>query len=174
MSNWKEQAIALAKEGLSWREVARVLGMPKSTVSDALRLHFKGYINSQEKKVESTSPKILFIDIETSSLSLAAFSMFNVNASLEQLEGDWNILSFCAKWAYSEEIIYYDLREQTTPTDDRYLCEKLWELLDDSDFVIGHNSKRFDSKKIFARMFHWGMSKPKPFRQIDTLEIAKR
>lgn len=41
MSNWKTQAEALASTGLSWRKIARSLGLPKSTVSDHLREHCK-------------------------------------------------------------------------------------------------------------------------------------
>lgn len=40
--DWKQQAIALADTGtMSWREIARVLGKSKSTVSDYLRAHYQ-------------------------------------------------------------------------------------------------------------------------------------
>lgn len=174
--DWKKEAIKLAETGISWREVARVLDRPKSSVSDALRKHYKGYVRPDElDNIEvDESPRILFLDIETSSLLLNAFSIWNVNASLEQIEEDWNILSFCAKWADSDEIYYYDLSDQVNPVDDNQLCHLLYEFLDEADFVVGHNSKRFDIKKIYARMLSNGVSKPSPFRQIDTLEIAKR
>ena len=38
MSDWKEQALSLAKDGkLSWRKMAKQLSVPKSTLSDFLR-----------------------------------------------------------------------------------------------------------------------------------------
>ena len=40
MSDWKESAVALAKEGLSWRAIARELEVPRSTCSDFLRKVF--------------------------------------------------------------------------------------------------------------------------------------
>ena len=40
MSDWKESAIVLAKEGLSWRAIARELEVPRSTCSDFLRKVF--------------------------------------------------------------------------------------------------------------------------------------
>lgn len=40
MSDWKESAIALAKEGMSWRAIARELEVPRSTCSDFLRKVF--------------------------------------------------------------------------------------------------------------------------------------
>jgi hypothetical protein len=40
MSDWKVEAIALAKTGKSWRKVAELIGEPRSTVSDYLRKEF--------------------------------------------------------------------------------------------------------------------------------------
>lgn len=41
MSDWAKQAISLAEQGdLSWRKIAKKIGVPKSTVSDKLRKHF--------------------------------------------------------------------------------------------------------------------------------------
>lgn len=59
-SNWKEEAIKLAETGISWREVARTLGKGKSTVSDFLRLHYKGYVKPEDKpvKVKTYKPTI--------------------------------------------------------------------------------------------------------------------
>ncbi len=41
---WKELAITLAEQGMSWRKIAKYLEKPKSSVSDALRQHYKGYV----------------------------------------------------------------------------------------------------------------------------------
>ena len=39
--DWKEKAIELAKQGMSWRKVARELDVPRTTVSDFLRKTFR-------------------------------------------------------------------------------------------------------------------------------------
>lgn len=39
--NWQEQAIELAKQGLSGRQIARELDVPRTTVSDFLRKTFQ-------------------------------------------------------------------------------------------------------------------------------------
>lgn len=39
--SWQEQAIELAKQGMSWRKVARELDVPRTTVSDFLRKKFQ-------------------------------------------------------------------------------------------------------------------------------------
>lgn len=48
--NWKTKAIELATTGMSWRKVAKKINKPKSTVSDALRKHFKGYVKPIDTK----------------------------------------------------------------------------------------------------------------------------
>lgn len=46
--NWKQQAIELDKQGISWREIGRRLGVSKSTVSDMLRNHRQQRQTQQE------------------------------------------------------------------------------------------------------------------------------
>lgn len=47
--NWKEEAVELAKQGMSWRKVATKLGVPKSTCSDMLRSVFKDVEHKTKK-----------------------------------------------------------------------------------------------------------------------------
>lgn len=55
MSNWKEKAVDLAKEGISWRKIADVLDEPKSTVSDHLRKVFNGEMLKNKHSSETYS-----------------------------------------------------------------------------------------------------------------------
>lgn len=166
--DWKQEAIELAKTGKSWRKISELLDKPRSTVSDYLRKEFKGLQAQQVTKEKG--PRILFIDIETFSLKLSGWQLFNQNFSLDQIDQDWSIMSFCSKWAGDPEITYQDTQSHT----EDQMLETMWKLLDEADYVCGHNSKKFDVKKIFSRMVLRGMSRPRPFRQIDTLEIVKR
>lgn len=175
---WKGDALKLAQDfpDMSWRKIASTLGIPKSTVSDFLRKELKD--NKMDMKTSQgylSIPKILIIDIETSTLDLQAFSIWNINANLEQIKRDWNILSFAAKWygTPEDEVFYEDVRESGNYADDSKLLVKIWELIDAADFVVCHNAS-FDTKKINSRFLLNGMSKPSPYRVIDTLTIAKR
>lgn len=179
--DWKSVAVELASSGdISWRSIATEVGVAKSTVSDFLRGEFKGYIKPSEKMVLKKPkdllelPKILLLDIETSSLELQAFSIWNINASLGQIKEDWNILSWAAKWYGSpeDEVFYMDVSSNEDIRDDSNILDKLWCLIDEADFIVCHNAK-FDTKKINSRFILNGYSKPSPYRVIDTLKIAK-
>lgn len=168
MIEWKDKAIALAKEGYSWRKIAKMLSIPKSTVSDALRKYFKDGFKAPDTK--ANGPKVLFLDIETKYITTMGWGLFNQNFSTEQINEDWSILSFSAKWQNSSDVIYYDISDRTE--DD--LLKLLHSLLDDADFVVAHNGKRFDMKKIRARMVARGFKPYSPVRVIDTLTICKK
>lgn len=181
--SWKEDAIRLAENGVSWRRIAKKLQVPKSTVSDTLRKHFKGYRKPEDigvggevgdrpipPKNASKGPRVLVLDIETKFLVLVGWGLFNQNFSLEQVEEDSSIISFSAKWYDEEEVMYMDVTENT----EEDLLKALHNLLDEADFVIAHNGRRFDLKKIRARMVVYGMKPYSPVRVIDTLEIVKK
>lgn len=172
MSDWKVAAEALARtSGMSWRRIAKELGVPKSSVSDHLRKVMK---KDEEQREEFKGPKILFYDIETAPMKAHLWTMWQQGVGLNQIETDWHMLSFCCKWAHSDEIFYYDQRSAKDIEDDYELVLKLWHFLNEADVVVGHNSKRFDTKKANSRFILNGLPKPSSFRQVDTLEIAKR
>lgn len=166
MSNWKSKALEMANStGKSWRKIANELGVPRTTCSDYLRKT----LSKKPSNTQQTKAKILVLDIETKYMLLEGWALFNQNFSVDQIAEDWSILSYSAKWYDSDDVIYSDVTEKTE--DD--LLQELHDLLDEADFVIAHNGKRFDLKKIRARMVTRGFKPYSPVRVIDTLEIAK-
>ena len=168
MKQWQGEAIELKKQGYSGRTIAGILGRSKSSVNS----FFQGLEAQKElvKPVEHKGPRVLFLDIETRPLVLQGWALFNQNFGLEQIQEDWTILSYSAKFLNSEEVIYSDVSEKTE--DD--LIAELHELFDKSDFLIGHNLDRFDLPKIRARMITRGFPPHSPVRTVDTLKIAKQ
>lgn len=47
-NQWKQAALVLHKQGVSWRKIAKLLGVPKSSCSDWLRSQVKGYVRPSE------------------------------------------------------------------------------------------------------------------------------
>lgn len=118
-------------------------------------------------------PKILAIDIETSPIISYTWGLFDQNVSLEQVKEDWSVLAVCAKWVGEKEVFYWDTRNEKNVRNDKKLLQKVWNLLDEADIVLGQNSKNFDVKKLYARFVLNGMKPPSSFKQIDTCLIAR-
>jgi DNA polymerase elongation subunit (family B) len=119
-------------------------------------------------------PKVLIYDIETAPILGYVWSLWENNLALNQIEKDWHLLSWSAKWLGSKEVMYMDQRNVKNIENDKKLLEGIWKLLDDADVVITQNGKSFDEKKLNARFLLNGMSPPSPSKHIDTLRIAKR
>lgn len=168
MSDWKEKAIELAKTGRSWRKIAEFLGVSKSTVSDYLRKEFKETAAPTKK-----GPRVLIYDIETAPLLGYCWSLWDNNIGLNQIHSDWHVLSWAAKWMGEEDVYYQDQRDAKNVEDDKQLLQGIWKLLDECDFVITQNGKKFDQKKLNARFVIHGMKPPSTYRHIDVLQIAK-
>lgn len=166
--NWKEQAIELAKTGKSWRKVAEQIGVSKSTVSDYLRKQL-----TVEVKPKKSGPRVLIYDIETAPLLGYCWSLWDNNIGLNQIHSDWHVLSWAAKFLGEDDVYYQDQRNAVHVEDDKEILQGIWKLLDECDFVITQNGKKFDQKKLNARFVIHGMKPPSAYRHIDVLQIAK-
>lgn len=119
-------------------------------------------------------PKILLIDIETRPILAHVWKLWKNDVSINQIEEDWHILSWAAKWLGDKKMMYADQRNARTLHNDKAILKEMCKLLNEADIVIGHNSKTFDIKRINARLATHGINPPKDYRQIDTLRIARK
>lgn len=149
---------------------AILTSLGRGAVSPQLARYWRKQLD-KPKRVKG--PKVLLLDIETSPIEGRVWGLWQQNVALNQIVKDWNILSFCAKWLGSPEIVYEDLRDGN-PADDTKLVAELYKLLDAADIVIAQNGKRFDVPKIQARFLMQGYPPPSPFKVIDTLLMAKQ
>lgn len=117
--------------------------------------------------------KTLILDIETAPILANVWRTWKENVGLNQIQQDWYILSFSAKWLGAKRVIYHDQSAAKDIEDDTELMRKLWSLLNEADFVVAHNGRKFDLKKINARFILNGFNPPSPYKIIDTLDIAK-
>ncbi len=119
-----------------------------------------------------SKPKILLIDIETSPTKAFVWSLWKPTIGINQISTDWYILSFAYKWLGDSKVHSVDSRRY--PEDDARLCAALHLVLDEADFVVAHNLKKFDLPKINSRLIFHGMEPYSPVKLVDTLEIAKK
>jgi hypothetical protein len=134
-------------------------------------------------KKEYTGLKILVLDIETSPLVSYTWGLFDQNIALNQIESEWSVLSWSAKY-YTDKsgvtygphnkIMYQDQRNEKDIRNDKKLLQGIWDLLNDSDITLTQNGVAFDLKKLNARFIMNGMKPPSPHKNIDTLKIAKK
>lgn len=128
----------------------------------------------KKKQAKRQSPRILFFDIETAPITAYIWGLFDLNVGLNQIKKDWFVLSWSAKWADSDQIMYADQRKARNLNNEKRILKQIWSLLDEADIVVTQNGIRFDSKKLNARFIAHGMQKPSTYKHIDTLRIAKR
>lgn len=130
-------------------------------------------MNDEPPALPLPDPKVLVLDLELAPLTVYAWGLRDQNIALNAIKEEWFIMSFAAKWlnAPEHEVMYFDIRE--TPKDDSSILGMLWQLLDEADFVLTQNGKKFDTKKANARFIMNGFPPPSSYRQIDTLTIAR-
>lgn len=121
-----------------------------------------------------TQAKIGLIDIETAPLEAYVWALFDQTVGLNQIKREWAILSFCFKplGAPKSQLEYMDTRGE--PMNDKPLLDRLWEIMHEYDFLIAQNGKRFDKRKIQARLILEGYNPPSPVGIIDTMLQARQ
>lgn len=135
----------------------------------------KPNLNSQQREpsqIEIRPPKILILDIETAPLLVRCYGLWNQNISTGFIQKDWYILSFAAKWANEKKVYYIDTRDNHE--DDSKVCKFAWDLISEADIIVGHNSDRFDLKKLNTRFEKHKLPPMPKKKSIDTLKIAKK
>jgi hypothetical protein len=123
-----------------------------------------------------TGPKIGLIDIETAPLEGRMWGLFDQNIALNQMTKEWAIISFAFKrlGAPVKTLEYLDTSAKKDPRDDAELCARLWEILHEYDILIAQNGKRFDMRKIRARLIMHGFPPPSPTKIEDTMLMARQ
>lgn len=170
---WHKKALELHHTtDLSWRKIAKELGVPKSTVSDYLRKATKeGYLDDV-----NTKPKILLFDIETSMIVGYVWGMFKQNLSLAQIKEDWYTICWSAQWLGEEEILNDSVHlhgKAPFRNHEEIVVRNLWKLLDEADVVVAYNGKKFDRKKINTKFLEYGLNEPSPYKVVDPMLIIK-
>ena len=158
---------SLISDGYSQRAACEALDIPRSTMQDYL----KREVFSVE--VSSGSPKILCIDLECSPMLLWGYGLFNQNFSIDMIEEDWKLLTYCAKFVGEDKVYYGDINPQGGKTE-KDILQEIWTLMDEADVLLGQNSDKFDIKKLNAKFFEFGMKPYSSVQKIDTLKIAKK
>lgn len=124
--------------------------------------------------LHNKGPKIGVIDIETAPIRAAVWGLFDQNVGINQIETDWTILSYAVKPLQINKVTYKDNSKQADPRDDGHLLKGLHDILNHYDFLVAQNGKRFDLRKIRARLILAGFVPHSPVTVIDTMLMARQ
>ncbi|WWO60244.1 exonuclease [Xanthomonas phage SB3] len=125
------------------------------------------------KRAPKTGPKIICIDIETFPIEFWGWGMFNNNFSVKQIKRDWSLMSFSAEWLDDDGNFYVDQSKEKDVFNDRKQAALLHQLLNAADFVLARNGKKFDLRKIKARLAILGFPPISPVSVIDPLLLNR-
>lgn len=124
----------------------------------------------------SKSPKICFIDIETSPIIGYTWGMYDVNV-LGVIE-PVKVIAVSWKWLGDSELHTRALPDykgyRGGVVNDTDLVNDVWKVLDNADIVIAHNGDSFDIKILNARFLVAGLNPPSDYKTVDTLKVAKK
>lgn len=116
------------------------------------------------------------MDIET--MANLGYIWGKYEQNVIRFKENWYIITFAWKWLDEDKTSVIKLPDYTSykknKSNDKELVKKIWELFDEADIVIGHNSDEFDIKKINSRFLTHGLPPPSPYKTIDTKKVAKR
>jgi len=121
-------------------------------------------------KKKSNGPRVLYIDIENTPILAYIWELFQTNAI--HVVKDWELLSVAYQWE-GQKKIHCIARCDFKNNSEKKLVQHIWNLLNESDIIIGQNSKEFDLKKINAKFAQYKMLPPSPYTQIDTKIVSK-
>lgn len=122
-----------------------------------------------------TGAKILIIDIETAPVRAKVWDIWNQNIGIDQIDNDWFILTWSAKWLFEKKVYSARLTgKEAIRQEDKRILKGIWELLNQADVVVAHNGDKFDIPRLNTRFIINKLSPPLPYQSIDTLKTIKR
>lgn len=167
MNLTQEQILAIKQElniGNSSRKIAKKLGVSKSVVN-----------NYRHKQVDIKRPVITFLDVESAPDIAVSFKRFKANLGQESIlrEGGW-LLSVA--YAFDDGIVHSACLtpDEALAADDSRLVALMWEVIEQSRVLSGHNINGFDLPLIKARCAIHGFPALRKVKTIDTLLQAKQ
>lgn len=126
-------------------------------------------------------PRIVLWDIETVQNLVASFQLWqrdglslphrNVVQERYIVTASWKLLD--EKRVQSVSVLDDPVRFKQAPNDDRYVCERLHEMLSTADVIVAHNGDDFDIRWTEGRMLYHGLDPLPPILKIDTKKVAK-
>lgn len=129
---------------------------------------------SKEQKNRLKKAKILLADIEVAPMLAYTYGYYETNVI--KIVEHQKLLCFSYKWlgddGEPETVCLTD--GSVDPKNDKYIVQRLWDLLDSCNFAIFHNGAKYDCKMANMFFAEHNIAPPSPYKCIDTLQAAKK
>lgn len=170
-----EQVVTLFREKPYFLKMGKGLLSKRLHCEPDIILLAKDIIHKEGIKKKINTPKILVLDIETAPIRAFVWKLWKENVGLNQIQSDWFIICWSAKWLFSSEVISSCVTpKEALAEDDRRICIEMAKLLNEADIVITHNGVAFDMPKLYTRFLQHKLPPVKSLLNIDTCIIAKK
>lgn len=123
-------------------------------------------------------PKILIFDEETSHNLGFFFGVREVDIHPENILIHWYIFCISYRWYGQKKINNISITDfplfKKEKHSDIELLKAFSKILNEADYLVGHNIDRFDVRKFNARLVMNGLPPTKHTKTLDTLKMARR
>jgi hypothetical protein len=113
--------------------------------------------------------KILFYDLETSPITAHTWGLWQQNVSISQILESTEVLCFGARWLDGKNVKFRSVHHHGKQA----MLEKIHQLMDEADVMVGWNSASFDRKHLNREFLEAGMTPPSPSREVDLMKVVK-
>jgi len=125
-------------------------------------------------------PKILYLDIEVALMKVYTYDLYVPSKRLRPAQIDTRkyIICWAAAWLNGENKIDGGIlsdvitQRETKTQNDKRVCQSIFDLMNEADFIVGHNSDSFDLKVLRWRFLKHGMGFPIVNKTFDTFKLA--
>jgi hypothetical protein len=117
-----------------------------------------------------SKPRILILDVETSPARSYHWRCYRENIGVEQIIEPSRVISAAWKW-YGESTVHFVSEFHDGHAD---MANKLWDVMDKADVLVGYNSAAFDRKMMNSMFLAAGMNPPSPSADEDLLRTVRR
>lgn len=134
---------------------------------------------SEQKDIDKGhKPRILYYDLEISPLLTWTYKAWDSNAI--KIEQPQKIISFAYQWEGEKTVHckvlsdYEGYKPDKFNIDDEAIIRDLYDVMEQADLLVGHNSNGFDYKHANARFLYYEMN-PLPQQKFsDSLKMARK
>lgn len=123
-------------------------------------------------RIQPTTARVVTLDIERVK-GRAEIEFFDLNDMKNRRIDHRTVTAWprniCAAWRwYGQRRVEFAAEWDDTPW-----LQRVWDVYDKADVVVGHNIDQFDTKKLKAAWTMLGLRPPRPSKSVDTLKVAR-